>query len=114
MIHHDSLSVLAQINKYLPLKPTSVGDPDIYLGAKMRYTQLTNGVWAWSLSPSKYVAQAVANCVAHLTHNFDGQYTLPAKAENPFPTTYDPTIDLSEPLDPERASFFMNLIGCMR
>ena len=114
VIHHDSLSVLNQINEYLPLKPTSVGDPDIYLGAKMRYTQLANGVWAWSLSPSKYVAQAVANCIVHLTNNFDGQYTLPAKAENPFPTTYDPTFDQSEPLDPERASFFMHLIGCMR
>jgi hypothetical protein len=85
VIHHDSLSVLNQINEYMPLKPTSVGDPDIYLGAKMRYTQLANGIWAWSLSPSKYVAQAVANCINHLTHNFDGQYSLPAKAENPFP-----------------------------
>jgi hypothetical protein len=32
-IHHDALSVLTKIDKYLPLKPTSVGNPDIYLGA---------------------------------------------------------------------------------
>mgnify|MGYP006199594339 CR=1 FL=1 len=38
VMHHDSMSVLHQIDKYLPLKPTSVGDPDIYLGAKLKET----------------------------------------------------------------------------
>jgi hypothetical protein len=33
VVHHDAMSVLARINDYLPLKPSSVGDPDIYLGA---------------------------------------------------------------------------------
>jgi hypothetical protein len=114
VINHDSISVLNRINEYLPLKPTSVGDPDIYLGAKLRYVRLPNGVYAWALRPSKYVSQAVANCTEHLKMNFDGKYKLPAKAENPFPTTYDPTSDESEPLDPEKASFYMHLIGCMR
>ena len=27
------------------------------------------------------------------SQNFDGKYKLPAKAENPFPTTYDPFTD---------------------
>jgi hypothetical protein len=56
-IHHDALSVLTQINKYLPLKPSSVGDPEIYLGAKLKETQLPNGIYAWGMSPSKYVNQ---------------------------------------------------------
>ncbi len=60
-IHHDAMSILDKINRYLPLKPTLVGDPDIYLGAKLRKTRLANNVLAWSLSPSKYVAQAVKN-----------------------------------------------------
>jgi hypothetical protein len=38
--------VLAQLNKYLPLKPSSVGDPDIYLGARLAKTKLAKGVWA--------------------------------------------------------------------
>ena len=108
------MSVLARINSYLPLKPTSVGDPDIYLGAKLKQTQLANGVWAWSLSPSKYIQQAVANCATHLSQNIDGQHSIPNTADNPFPTTYNPDTDESEPLNPDRASFYMHLIGCMR
>ncbi len=37
-IHHNPMSVMNEINKYLPLKPSSVGDPDIYLGAKLKET----------------------------------------------------------------------------
>jgi hypothetical protein len=43
------------INGYMLLKPSSVGDPDIYFGAKLKPTQLKNKIWAWGLSPSKYV-----------------------------------------------------------
>jgi hypothetical protein len=52
-VHHNPMSVLNLINGYMPLKPSLVGDPDIYLGAKLKLTQLDNGIWAWGLSPSK-------------------------------------------------------------
>ncbi len=39
-----------EINGYLPLKSSSVGDPDIYLSAKLKQTQLPNGVMVWGLS----------------------------------------------------------------
>jgi hypothetical protein len=51
-IHHGPMSVMKEINGYLPLKPSSVGDSDIYLGAKLKETGLPNGVMAWGLSPS--------------------------------------------------------------
>jgi hypothetical protein len=63
------MSVLNSINGYMPLKPSLVSDPDIYLGAKLKMTRLDNGIWAWELSPSNYVAQAVKNCAKHLTDN---------------------------------------------
>jgi hypothetical protein len=37
-IHHDTMSVMSEINGYLPLKTSSVGNPDIYLGAKLKQT----------------------------------------------------------------------------
>jgi hypothetical protein len=61
-IHLVPMSVMKEINGYLPLKPSSVGFPDIYLGAKLKETQLPNGLMSWGLSPSKYVVQAVKNC----------------------------------------------------
>jgi hypothetical protein len=34
--HHNPMTVLNMINGYMPLKPSLVGSPDIYLGAKLK------------------------------------------------------------------------------
>ena len=34
VIHHDSISILKRIDSYIKLKPSSIGDPDIYLGGQ--------------------------------------------------------------------------------
>jgi hypothetical protein len=112
-IHHDPMSVMNEINRFLPLKPSSVGNPDIYLGAKLKQTQLPNGVMAWGLSPSKYVVQAVENCQLHLTEKLNGKYLIPARVDNPFSVDYDPSTDLSDILDPECSSFYQHLIGVL-
>jgi hypothetical protein len=108
------MSVLNLINVYMPLKPSLVGDPDIYLGAKLKMTRLDNGIWAWGLSPSKYVAQAVKNCAKHLTDKLNNLFCLPQRADNPFPYDYYLELDLSEPLNPECSSFYQHLTGVMR
>jgi hypothetical protein len=113
-IHHDHMSVMNEINGYLPLKPSSVCDPDIYLGAKLKQTQLPNDVMAWGLSPSKYIVQAVENCQVHLTEKLNGKYSIPARADNPFPVDYDPSSDLPDILDPECSSFYQHLIRVLR
>ncbi len=91
-----------------------MGDPDIYLGAKLKETQLPNGVMAWGLSPSKYVILAVKNCQLRLTERLAGRYSIPARANNPFPVDYDPSTDLSDILDPDCSSFYQHFIGVMR
>ncbi len=100
-IHHNPLSVLNLINGYMPLKQSLVGDPDIYLGTKLNMTQLENGIWAWGLSPSMYVAQAAKNCATHLIDKLNNRFRLPQRADNPFFYDYCLVLDLSEPLDPE-------------
>ena len=92
MIHHDSLSVLKRIDLYFTLKPSSVGDPDIYLGAKVTKMNLSNGTWCWTLSPSKYVQEAVKNCEQALK-DLDRNYKLTEHAPNPFPMGYKPELD---------------------
>ena len=56
-IHQDPGTVLKMLDKYFPLKPNSVGEPDIYLGAKLKLMRLGNGIWVWGLSPSKYMPE---------------------------------------------------------
>ncbi len=99
-IHHNPMSVMSEINCFLCLKSSSVGNPDIYLGTKLKETQLPNGVMAGGLSPSKYVVQAVKNCQVHLTDKLNGKYSIPTRADNLFPVDYDPSTDLSDILDP--------------
>ena len=58
-IHHNAMQCLYFINKYFTIKTESMGDPDLYLGAKMRKVCMDNGVEAWAMSPAKYVKEAV-------------------------------------------------------
>jgi len=41
-IHHNVESALYEIDKYFPMKKVSIGDPDIYLGSKLRTGILCN------------------------------------------------------------------------
>ena len=54
-IHPDVDSVLRRIDKYFNLNPSLIGDPDIYLGAKLKKMRLKNIIWAWANSPARYV-----------------------------------------------------------
>jgi hypothetical protein len=62
-IHHDAMPVLHNLNQYFILKPSLVGNPSMFLGAKLKLTQMSNRVWAWGMSPSKFIniKEAVSN-----------------------------------------------------
>ena len=104
VIHRDSLSILKIIESYFKLKPTSIGDSDIYFGAKTKMN-LANGTWCWTLSPSKYVQESVRKCKQALRYTYDGIHKLPKHAPNPFPMGYKPEMDLTTYLEPELASY---------
>jgi hypothetical protein len=114
VIHHDTMPILTDLDKHFKLKPGSVGDPDIYLGTKLKQTKLPNGVWAWGMSPSKYVNESVKNCANHLKTKLNGKYSLPKKAENPFKMGCDPPLDVSAALNPSEATYYQSLIGTLR
>ena len=60
-IHHNSDNVLTKVDNYFKLKPDSIGEPDMYLGSKVRPKKLEKGVRAWALSPPKYVQESCWN-----------------------------------------------------
>jgi len=113
-IHHDAMLILNQIGKYFKLKPGSVGDPDMYLGAKLREVEVANGNRAWSLSSSKYVQEAVRNCELHLKDKLLGKYTFPKRAENPFTMEYNADTDATPLLKSNEASYYQSIIDVLR
>ena len=111
-IDHDALTVLNEIDKYLKMKRGSIGDPDFYLGVKLRKAPLHNGVKAWGMSPSKYVQAAVSNIEEYLRKkNLPG---LKRKVRSPWPNGYEAELDESRELDPNEASFYQSQIGILR
>ena len=52
-IHHDAEDALRQLDKFFKMKAGSIGDPDLYLSAKL-----------------KYVTEAVRNVEVYLGKNF--------------------------------------------
>jgi hypothetical protein len=113
-IHHETMPVLDKLDKYFTLKPSSIGNSSMNLGAKLKLTQMSNRVYAWGMSPTKYIKEAVSNCEKHLKSNYDGRYVLPTHAVNPFAMGYEPEIDETPALDPDRALYFQSIIGVMR
>ena len=96
------------------LKPRSVGSPDMYLGTKLKCMQLHNGIWALSMSPSKYVQKAVRIWKEYVAKHMSEECRLPKRADNPFKSGYFPKLDVSLVFGPEEASYYQSLIGVMR
>ncbi len=106
--------ILKQLDECFLLNPDSVEEPDVYLGAKLKLMQLENGVWAWGLSPFKYVQEAVRICNKYVEENLPKFYKLTQLVPNPFPTYYRLELDISPELLPEHASYYQSLVGIFR
>jgi hypothetical protein len=111
-VHHDPGTSLAQIDKYLKMKPGSIMEPTFYLGDKLKKTVMPNGVVAWGMSSSKYAQAAVQNVQEYLKEN--GDRKMKKKASAPFEATYRAEIDESPVLGPEMAKYFQSQIGILR
>ncbi len=100
-----------EIGKFFPLKPGSVGPPDIYLGGRARKVVLDNGVHAWAFGSSQYVQAAVKNVEEHLAKS---GLKLPARGDTPITTTYRPELDVTQELDSTESAYYQSLIGILR
>ena len=58
-ISHDPDDILNKLNWYVPLMPSSVGSPYMYLGTKFKCMHLHNDIRTWSVCPSMYVHEGV-------------------------------------------------------
>jgi hypothetical protein len=112
VISHEALADLRKIDHYFKMKNDSVGDPDIYLGSKLRKVVLSNGVHAWMISPTKYIREAINNVERHLEREYGAK--LPKRVSGPLPTNYRPDIDITPELNAEELSYYQSQIGVLR
>ena len=80
--------------KLYKLKPESVHEPDVYLGANMEKVQLPSGRVDWSMGSKSYVKNAVKVVEALLTKD-DPEARLKTTAQNPFPSGYKTSVMMS-------------------
>jgi hypothetical protein len=120
MIHHDGIAAIDKIDKYFKMKPDTNPngkyEPDFYLGAKFKKVFVEkHGVWAYSLSPSKYVNENIRLVEEYLSEKY-GQKLRHGKrlGSAPFPNGYRAETDLSEELPAEEASYYHSQIGILR
>ncbi|KAL7571624.1 hypothetical protein ACA910_011164 [Epithemia clementina (nom. ined.)] len=90
------------------MKEGSIGDPSVYLGAKLKPMTLPNGVVAWGMSLGKYVQSSVKNVEEYMANHMGGR-TLPKKAPTPFANDYKPEMDTTKELNPENGKLFAYL-----
>jgi hypothetical protein len=112
VISHEALADLRKIVHYIKVKKDSVGDPNIYLGSKLRKVVLSNGVHAWMISPTKYIREAINNVERHLEREYGSK--LPKRVSGPLPTNYRPEVDITPELNAEELSYYQSQIGGLR
>ena len=83
VMHERAMQILQSVNCFMKLKPDLIGDPDIYLGIKLKKIELDNNVFCWSSSPSKYAQEAVRNVEKRVKTEFEERFEM---------TKYAPTL----------------------
>ena len=112
-ISHKAREVIAEIEQFYTAKPGSVKEPEIYLGAEVMKHQLQDGRVCWATSPRKYIENALKVVEQMLQDDGEGA-ELRKKAANPFPSNYKPELDVTEELEGDLASRYLQLIGILR
>ena len=106
-------TIMDALGQLYELKPESVKEPELYLGANMEKVQLPSGKTEWAMSSRTYVKNAVKVVEALITDD-DPETKLKSTAKNPFPGGYKPELDITTELNDVLASRFLQLIGILR
>jgi hypothetical protein len=106
-------SAMDALGQLYELKPHSVKEPDLYLGANVEKFQLPNGRTEWCMSSRSYVKNAIKVLVEALMAEDDPEMKLKSMTRNPFPSNYKPELDVTMELNDELASRYLQLMGIL-
>ena len=112
-LSHEAKEVILQITSYYKAKEGSIKEPDMYLRANVSKIQMPDGHEVWSMSPRTYVKNAIG-VVQRLLDEDGEEVTLKSSVKTPFPSGYQPELDIPDELGQKLASHFMQLIEILR
>ena len=73
VIHHTTDTALHELDHFLKIKSESIGDPNMYMGAKHRNFVLESRFEAWATKALEHVQDYVSNSEAYLHEYFGSQ-----------------------------------------
>ena len=103
--------ILMELDQNFLLKPGSIGEPKIYLGADVKKYKLESNDWVWSMSSDTYVKAQIKNVETFLAKQ--GKQ-LKTKAPTILPSGYRPELDCSKALNDEWTGYYQQYIGILR
>ena len=112
-LSHDTKKTMDAIGKLFELKKESVKRPDRYLGANICKHEFHDGSTAWAQHSGDYIANAIKTVEADLDKRGEELKTTKS-SHRPFAKTYRPECDVSEELNDEGASKYVQYIGILR
>ena len=112
-IHHDTESILYELDRYFQMMKGSIVDPDMYLDNKLQQLKLNNNVTCRSMSSSKYVQDAVSTVEDYLHMSVHG-CILPKKVYVPWLTDDCAELNTSPEHDFKQANYYQSQIGVLR
>ena len=110
---HKATDVIKEITEFYRAKVRSIKPPDIYLGENIMKVQMPDGREVWGSSSRDYVKNAIIT-VERMFEEYGESYTLRNTVKAPFPAGYKPELDVTEDLEPELESRYLQLIGIFR
>jgi len=112
-ISTDPRSILTYIDQHFTLKPGSIAKPTQYLGTTISEFRLDDDPTKvrWALTAENYIKEAIRNVNNWLESR--GR-SLKTKTTTVLPSGYRPELDVSELLNEEDASYYMQQIGVLR
>ena len=87
-----------ELDQHFLLKPSSIGEPKIYLGADVKKYEIRTDEWVWAMSSDTYVKAQIKNVETFLAKQ--GKQ-LKTKAPTILPTGFRPELDCSRELNGE-------------
>ena len=109
----DPRTIMNQLGEFYELKPESVKEPDLYLGANIEKIQVKDGRTVYGMSSRTYVKNSV-KVVEALLREDDPDAKLKSTAKNPFPSGYKPELDVTLELNDQMTSRYLQLMGILR